>query len=355
MSGILGFADLLKSPDLSSESKNSYIETIISSGKRMLGIINDLIYISKIEAGQLELYKDVTDLHKLIDELKIFFQPEADKKNLTLKANKSLPPDKTLIETDKTKLSQVLTNLIKNAIKYTTSGYVEFGCRFQGVFYIFYVKDTGIGIKEEHQTGIFERFKQGEISTESLEGLGLGLAISKSLVEALGGTIWVESEPKLGSTFYFTIPYREMVYPIKKAHKDDNIEIDDLLPECEVLIAEDEEFIYYFLEQFLSKKNIKTLHATNGEEAITMVLANPNIKLVLMDTRMPVLNGLEATKRIKQLKPDLPVIALSAFASSQDVQQTIKAGCVDYIVKPFNKEIVMQKISMYVGATSEKK
>ncbi len=353
MSGILGFADLLKSPDLSSESKNSYIETIISSGERMLGIINDLIYISKIEAGQLELYKDITDLHKLMDELKVFFQPEAKKKKLDLKVTKALPPDKILTETDKTKLSQVLTNLIKNAIKYTATGYIEVGCRFQGSYYIFNVKDTGIGIKEEHQLNIFERFKQGEVSTEALEGLGLGLAISKSIVDALGGTIWVESEPKLGSTFYFTIPHKEQVYAAKP-NLNNNIEMNTRLPECEVLIAEDEEFIYYFLNQFLSKKNIKTLHASNGEEAINMVIANPNIQLVLMDTRMPVLNGLEATKRIKKLKPELPIIALSAFASSLDVQQTIKAGCVDYIVKPFNKEIVMQKILMYVGEPGDK-
>lgn len=348
MSGILGFADLLKTPDLSSESKNIYIETIISSGKRMLGIINDLIYISKIEAGHLETYKDATDLHKILDELKIFFQPEAQKKNLELRINSSIPLDKIITETDKTKLSQVLTNLIKNAIKYTNTGYIEFGCRLKENFYIFYVKDSGIGIEEEHQINIFERFKQGEVSIEAIEGLGLGLAISKSLVEVLGGSIWVESEPGAGSTFYFSIPYKEHEIPVN-SHIQNNTDLSQSFPELEILIAEDEEFIYYFLDQFLKKNNIKTLHAKNGHEAIEMTKANPNIKLILMDSRMPVMNGLEATLQINQFRPDLPIIALSAFASSVDVQKTLKAGCVDYIVKPFEKEIVLKKILMYTG------
>ncbi len=348
MSGILGFADLLKAPDLSSESKNTYIDTIISSGKRMLGIINDLIYISKIEAGHLETYKDATDLYKLLDELRIFFQPEARRKNLELRINEAIPQGKTITETDKTKLSQVLTNLIKNAIKYTNTGYVEFGCHLKEDFYIFYVKDSGIGIKEEYQINIFERFKQGEVATDALEGLGLGLAISKSLVEALGGTIWVESEPGAGSTFYFSIPYKEHENPVN-SNIPNNTDLSLSFPELEILIAEDEEFIYYFLDQFLKKNNIKTLHAKNGREAIEMTKANPNIRLILMDSRMPIMNGLEATIQINQFRPDLPIIALSAFASSADVQKTLKAGCVDYIVKPFEKEIVLKKILMYTG------
>jgi PAS domain S-box-containing protein len=351
MSGILGFADLLKVPDLSSESQNMYIEAIITSGKRMLSIINDLINISKIETGQIELKKEVADINKLMDELYIFFLPEANKKGIVLKVNKELAHDKFLVETDKTKVYQIISNLIKNSLKYTLKGYVEFGYTIKDNFCLFNVTDTGPGIKEEYHKLIFDGFKQGEAPHSGIqEGVGLGLAITKAYVQALGGNIWLKSAPSEGSTFYFTIPFKEpkiMNTTIK--NKENNP--DKQLLDMKILIAEDEEFIYFFLNEVLKLNNYNTIHARNGHEAINAVNSNPDIKLILMDGRMPVMNGLEATRQIKKIRPDIPIIALSAMALDSDIEEALGAGCNDYLTKPIEVKALLDKISSCLVTT----
>lgn len=208
MNGILGFADLLTEPGISEDEQNMYIEVINSSGRRMLEIVNDLIDISKIEAGQIEIKKENTNIPRLLDELKIFFMPEAEKKGIILTGNIKLPSGEFYVETDKGKLAQIITNLLKNALKFTgKNGFIELGCMLRNDSYVFfYVKDTGAGIRKELQETIFERFRQGDRASEH-DGVGLGLAISKAYVEMLGGEIGIESEPGKGSTFFFTLPY----------------------------------------------------------------------------------------------------------------------------------------------------
>jgi PAS domain S-box-containing protein len=206
MNGILGFAELLKEPKLTGEEQQKYISIIEKSGDRLLNIINDIISLSKIESGHIEIKISETNINEQIEYLHTFFKPEAAKKGIRIKIRKALKSDKAIITTDKEKLYAVWTNLVKNAIKFTNRGEVEFGYQVQGSTILFFVKDTGAGISEEQQTFIFERFRQGSTSmTRSYEGAGLGLAISKGFVEMLGGKIWVESEEGKGSTFYFTI------------------------------------------------------------------------------------------------------------------------------------------------------
>lgn len=352
MSGILGFADLLKVPGLSGESQSMYIEAIIASGKRMLSIINDIINISKIETGQIELRKEATDINKLMDELYVFFLPEADKRGTVLKMNKDLPHDNFLMETDKTKIYQILSNLLKNALKYTSEGFVEFGSAMKDNFCLFYVKDTGPGIKEEYQKLIFDRFKQGETPDLGVpEGVGLGLAITKAYVQALGGNIWLKSAPSEGSAFYFTIPFKEskiMNVPVK--NKEDKL--DHSLLKAKILIAEDEELIYFYLNEVLKLNDFNAIHARNGQEAIEAVKNNPEIKLILMDGRMPVMNGLEATREIKKIRPDIPIIALSAMAHEPDIEEALEAGCVDYLTKPIESRVLLNKISSHLVSNS---
>ncbi|MGE5419699.1 MAG: ATP-binding protein, partial [Chloroflexota bacterium] len=206
MNGILGFAELLKTPELSGESQRMYIEAITMSGNRMLDIINDLIDISKIEAGQTELRKENTDIPLLIRELIMFFRPEADKKGIYLRSQNELQEESSLIVTDKTKVAQIITNLIKNALKFTPrDGLVEVGCRLHDdQNLLIYVKDTGMGVRKELQGKIFERFRQGD-GADVQEGVGLGLAISKAYVEMLGGRVGIDSEPGKGSVFFFTL------------------------------------------------------------------------------------------------------------------------------------------------------
>jgi len=207
MNGILGFAELLKEPDLTPENQMEFLEVIERSGQRMLNIINDLIDISKIEAGETSLRIRKANINKMLHELHLFFMPEGNQKNIGIDFHCDLPDEESFIETDGTKLNQILTNLIKNAVKFTETGSVSFGYRKKNLKFEFFVTDTGPGITPDQKSLIFERFRQGTLgNSPKYEGAGLGLAISKAYVELLGGSIWMESELGKGSTFYFELP-----------------------------------------------------------------------------------------------------------------------------------------------------
>lgn len=348
MNGIMGFSELLRNPDVVESDQQKYIDVIQQSGERMLNIINDLIDISKIEAGQMEIRLERTDLNQLLNSLYTFFKPETNNKNLELIVDINPSLKNIFVSTDKTKLTQILTNLIKNAIKYTDKGQISYGYFIKDENMEFYVKDTGIGIKPEIQDVIFERFRQADQSiTKPYEGTGLGLSISKSFIEMLGGEIWLESAPEAGSSFYFSLPYKKV-----KSRQNMNIvrgpfETNPLLGKV-ILIAEDDETSFMFLKEVLVKSGIKTLRANNGLEAIDCVKKNPDINLVLMDIKMPVMNGFKATKKIKQLNPQMPVIVQTAFASLIDKQKSFEAGCDDYISKPINKDVLLEMFKKYI-------
>lgn len=348
MNGILGFADLLKTPDLSGDSQKKYIEVIEISGRRMLEIINDLIDISKIESGQIEVKKEIVDIPQLLNELLVFFTPEAELRNIRLVHSTNLPQNHLKAETDRTKLAQVITNLIKNALKFTiNNGTVEFGCRIVNDAFYFFVKDTGIGIKKEFQDKIFERFHQGEIHTFMHEGMGLGLAISKAYVGLLGGEMFLESEVNKGSVFSFTVPLKKQI--VSQQHIDDQDGLSEII--CSnVLIAEDDEPSYILLSEILKKNNINTFYASNGLEAVNMLKEKPHINLILMDIKMPTMNGLEATRLIKELRPEIPIIAQSAFINETDIQNALQAGCNDFISKPIERKKLLEKITVHCKA-----
>ncbi len=207
MNGILGFTDLLENTNLNATEQQKYLDIIKKSGNRLLGVINDIIDISKIESGQIEVKISVTNINELLKEIYTFFKPEADLKGLQISYKNSLPNEESIVETDREKVFAVLTNLVKNALKYTDSGSIEFGYRRNNKEFEFYVTDTGIGIPPERQELIFERFIQADIEDKrALQGSGLGLAIAKSYIDILGGKIGVKSRTVPGSEFYFTIP-----------------------------------------------------------------------------------------------------------------------------------------------------
>ncbi|WP_344926658.1 sensor histidine kinase [Aquimarina addita] len=208
MNGILGFSELLKEPKLSGDEKDLYINLIEESGERMLNIIRDIIDISKIESGQVTIFRSEVDINKQVTYLYQFFKPEAERKELTLSYHCDLPQHKAIIKTDKEKFNAILTNLIKNALKYTQKGAISFGYEVHNTFLRFYVKDSGIGISKDRQEAIFERFIQADIENNyAIEGAGIGLSIAKAFTEKLGGEIWLDSTKNNGSIFYFTIPY----------------------------------------------------------------------------------------------------------------------------------------------------
>lgn len=348
MTGILGFTELLKSECIGEENKVNYLNIIESSGKRMLQIINDLIDISKIEAHQVEINNDITDIPQLLNEQLLFFVSEANKKNIFLKLSCDLPQGFTTTVTDSTKLAQILCNLIKNALKFTMHGTIEFGCSLENVTYKFFVKDTGVGIPKEKNEIIFERFRQGDVSwSDNSEGVGLGLSISKAYVELLGGKIFVESEVGQGSIFYFTIPYRQSVSDPVTNMKPTGV-TKPLSFNKKVLIAEDEENLYYLLREILKSEKIQTVYARDGKEAVEIIKGSTDIDLIIMDSKMPNMTGYEATLAIRSFNQTIPIIALSAYSSETDKQKALNIGCNDYLVKPMTRQILVDMVAKHL-------
>lgn len=346
MNGILGFADLLREPRLAGDKQQEYIEIIKESGKRMLNIINDIIDISKIEAGSMKLSLAETDVIEQIGFIFTFFKPEAEAKGLQLTLKKGLTQNEGRITTDREKLYAILTNLVKNAIKYTDKGEIEIACLRKDDFLEFYVKDTGIGIPENRQQAVFERFIQADIDDRmALQGAGLGLAITKAYVEMLGGAIWLESKPGIGSVFYFTLP---IVDKGNQGGEDKTQAIDSeaevSVADSVILIVEDDPVSETLLEIGLAKTGCRILKASNGYDAVEIVRSNPEISLILMDIRLPGMNGLEATQLIRQFNKDVIIIAQTAYGLAGDREKAIESGCNDYIAKP----IVMPELYVMI-------
>jgi signal transduction histidine kinase len=353
MNGILGFATLLKGPKLTGEKQKKYIDIIELSGVRMLNIINDIIDISKIESGQMEVFLSSTKINELTEYIYNFFKPEAEKKGIQFSVKNGMVAKDAIIKTDRDKTVSILTNLVKNALKYTHAGTIEFGYNIKTnngpAVLEFFVKDTGIGIPKDRQHAIFNRFVQADIAdTKALQGAGLGLSISKAYVEMLGGTIWLESEENAGSIFWFTLPYHTEMKE-KNYHKimDSDLAETNLVKNIKVLIVEDDETSDLLITTFIEYICREVLHTNTGTEAIEICRKNPDIDLVLMDIKMPQMNGHTAAKAIKEFRPSLTIIAQSAYALEHE---KVKFGEIfdDYISKPINKDLLLKKIRKHI-------
>ena len=348
MNGILGFSELLKTPNLSGEEQQDYIRIIEKSGHRMLNTINDIISISKIESGLMEVNMKEANINEQIDFVYSFFKPEVEGKGMNLLIKKPLIGKEAFIQSDSEKIYGILTNLVKNAIKFTKEGTIELGYILktgsQPAELEFYVKDTGIGIPKDRQLAIFDRFIQADISGKmAYQGAGLGLSISKAYVELLGGKIWVESEEGKGTILYFTLPYQtenkeENIPEIKTNHEVSGLKI---------LIAEDDEMSAMFLSIIVKGYSEKVFRARTGNEAIEICRNNPDIGLILMDIQMPELNGDEVTRQIRKFNKDVIIIAQTGLVLSTDKEGLIKSGCNDYISKPINKDELFTLIQKY--------
>jgi len=263
-------------------------------------------------------------------------------KGLQLKSMVTLSNEQSLVYGDRPKIGQILNNLFNNALKFTKVGSIELGCSLNEDMLEFYVRDTGIGIEREKQSRIFGRFTQAdETIRRDFGGTGLGLSICKGFVELMGGQIWVESEPGQGATFFFRLPYLPVIET--NSDKIKEVEITESGKKITILIAEDEDTNFFVLDLILKKLNFNVKRAFNGQEAIEMCM-NEGIDLVLMDIRMPVLDGYAAALRIREIKPGLPIIAQTAHAAQSEVAQ-FEGAFDDYITKPFTKD----KISNSVG------
>lgn len=349
MNGILGFAELLKKPNLSGELQQKYIDIIDRSGTRMLNIINDIVDISKIEAGLMEVVIKESNLNEQLEYIYTFFKPEVETKGMSLVLNNSLSAREAVIYTDREKLYAVLTNLVKNAIKYSNKGQIEFGYKLKDRFLEFYVSDTGIGIPKDKLVSIFDRFVQVDIADSlARQGAGLGLSITKAYVEMLGGKIWVESEDGMGSTFYFTLPYNnenDSKNPEIVSSKEEDIE--KIGRKLKVLISEDDETSEMYLDILVKQFSEKVIIARDGLEVVEICKSNSDIDLILLDLQIPKMNGYEVAKKIREFNKAVIIIAQTAYALSGDKQKAIDAGCNDYLSKPIKKAALYDLLHKY--------
>ncbi len=355
MNSIIGFSELLLNAD-TEEDRQEYINIIKTSGHHLLNIINDIIDISKIEAGLATLTKNSFSINDELNEIKALFlvHEELIKNNIDLILKTSLSNEECTLNIDKTKFRQIVINLISNAIKFTANGQIEFGysvvSKNNNSFFKFYVKDTGIGLSTSEQEIIFERFRQiDNTDTTVFRGTGLGLAITKAFVELMDGEIWVESEKGKGATFYFTLPYTITTTKTKFKPPEIKTDIKTLFnwKEKTILIVEDDASNLFILKAYLQKTGVNIVCAEDGKSAVDMCLENKNIDLVLMDIKLPEMNGYDATMLIKQHRKDLPIIAQTAYAMVEEMEKCQEAGCDDFISKPIYRDKLFSVINKY--------
>ena len=346
MNGILGFVEMLKESRLSEAEKGDYIDIIEKSGKRMLNTLSELMDISRIESKLVEVVNAEINIGEQLQKLHKSFEPEASSKGLQLTLTGNQTVKNKIIQTDIEKFYAILANLIKNAIKYTDSGFVEFGCKELASGVQFFVKDTGIGIDKDRQEAIFKHFVQEDNSlSKPYEGVGLGLSIASAYAEMLGGRIWLESEKGKGSVFWFELPQQGKTEKMKVDEEIVAVKSEDeVLKNLTILVAEDDEVGRLYLQQLLEDKCQKVFYALNGKEAVEIYRENQDIDLILMDIKMPVMDGYSATIKIKAINHEAKVIAQTAYALSGDREKAFAAGCDDYVTKPLSKETLMSTI-----------
>jgi PAS domain S-box-containing protein len=356
MNGILGFAQLLNDDNLSSQERNEYTNIINQNGNILLKLIDDILDIAKIEAGQLALYEKPCYINQLLYDEHILFNKLIENhpsKNINLILNLPSSNQDYEIIIDPSRFKQIISNLLGNALKFTEKGFIEYGYIIETQSWLrFYVKDTGIGMSKEKHEIIFDRFRQAdESSSRKYGGTGLGLTISSNLVKLMNGEIWIESEENKGSTFFFRIPFKPAGYAVTPANltsneqKNQNFKWNNFT----ILITEDEEVNYIYLNEILKHTQAKLIRAKNGVEAINYCKSDLKIDLVLMDIKMPEMNGYTATREIKKIRNSLPIIVQTAYAMEEEKNECFASGCNAYLSKPTDRIKLLHTIDNFLS------
>jgi PAS domain S-box-containing protein len=355
LNAIIGFSTLMIDSG-SGDEITSNLKIILNSGHHLLGLVEEILDISLIETGQIKIKYEKVGINLLLYEVKNIIlgeKLELNKTDIELIVKIDPEPDEVNVLSDSRKLKQVLINLLKNSLKFTEKGTIEFGyteIRKEGKRFLkFFVKDSGIGIEKKNHEVIFTIFRQvDDTHTRKYGGTGIGLFIAKRIVEMLGGTIWVESEPGKGAEFSFTIPLipaesqaeGNIIPPVKSR--------DYFFDGKTILIAEDDQTSFEFLKLLLNRMNIEVIWAKTGTEAIKLIETGLSVDLILMDIKMPEVNGYEVTRIIKKKRPDLPVIAQTAYATIDEKEEALKAGCDDYLSKPIQVKLLTELLIKYL-------
>lgn len=350
LNAIVGFSELLGIKELISDEQKEFISIINTSSNQLLSIINDVLTASRIQTGQEVLAVKQVNIHDVINDLIAAYLPIAQSKNLEL-INTSVKSRFSTL-TDEVKVTQILNHFLNNAVKFTYKGKIEIGYCIKDSMIKFYVKDTGIGIPEEYHEVIFERFRKLNLSkNENYGGIGLGLPISKAFAEMLNGSISLESEPGKGSTFFLKIPIQK---PVEAKEQSPALTLFISDKPVTILIAEDELNNYLLMEAFLEVLNCKIIHAFNGLEAVDLCRNNPEVNLVLMDIKMPMMDGKSALLEIRKFNADLPVIAQTAYALESDKQELLELGFNEYVSKPIRKQELIDKVVFFLNSSMKK-
>jgi|GEM_PF-434248 len=351
MNAIMGFSKLLCEPQVGNNSRIEYAGILNRSCVRLLNTVNDVLDISKIQAGQMEMHSTKFNLDKVFKELYALHVENFTNKGIAFSYEIDSALQSTLIETDEQKVYQILNNLLSNAYKYSDKGSVHLSSKLNDTWIELTVSDTGVGISTENLKLIFDRFTQENMDySREQEGTGLGLAISKGLAELLDGNILVSSQKGKGSTFTLRLPFTQAQEKKDQLHVEevDTTHLSESI-HAHILIAEDDDYSYILAEKILEAfPEIKISRARTGKEAVNICRDNKSVSLIFMDIKMPEMDGLEATRQIRLFNTIIPIVALTAYALSDDREQAIKAGCDDYISKPYSINIFIQTILKYL-------
>jgi len=345
---ITGLIQLINNFEISPEERFEYSEIMEKSSRRLIEIVNNVLDISRIETGQLKVNYRNFSLNTVLKDIFSSFYLESKDKGIKFEYHAPFADGEDIIETDNGKLNQILTNLVKNSIKFTENGKVEFGYEQKPDFIQFFVKDTGIGIEETMKEKIFDRFVQAQNNFGKLyDGAGLGLSICKGLSELLGGTIWFESIVGKGTNFYFTIPHQSKKVMVDNEIKIPSYEIGNR--SLNILIAEDDDLNFLYFDKMMKSLKHKVIRAKNGREAVELCKTHLDLDVILMDIKMPEMDGMEATRIIKTFNTETPVIALTAFAFNEERESIVSAGFDEYVSKPIRIEDLFKAIKKCMG------
>jgi PAS domain S-box-containing protein len=353
LNSVVGFSNLLLANNLTKEVKEEYIEHINHNSEKLLQIIGDIIDLSRLESSQIQITYEEASLNMIVNEI-IEEARQVIKRNekpIILNVKNHFEDAGDLIFTDRVWLKRVLNHLMDNAVKFTLEGSVEFSYLMENQSIVFRIRDTGIGINKENLGRIFEEFRQEfDGHHRPFEGLGIGLTLAKEVIERMGGKIFVQSEKGVGSEFSFSIPYRPAGSPRTKTATVSTGHvlktIDWSSKKC--LLVDDNKDVLIYLNRILTDTGVAILTARSGFEAIEIIKITPDIDVVLLDMQMPEMNGIEATKEIRKIRKDIPIIAQTAFIFEDDKDIILEAGCDACLIKPIRREHLLTVMSSFV-------
>ncbi|UBM62046.1 response regulator [Candidatus Sulfidibacterium hydrothermale] len=352
LNAIVGFSNLLADGTIKEEEREEYIAIINSSNETLLQLIDDILDVSMIEANQLKTNEEPFSVNELLKKLEMTYQPIlAKKKKNTVRLKLNIPAENHIITSDPIRINQLMVNLLNNAIKFTEKGFIEIGFYLKNNTIRFFIKDTGIGIEQEHLEHLFDRFYKIEDDKSKLyRGTGIGLYLCKKIAEMLNGTISVTSEPGKGSEFIFSISAKNLVVKhTDESKKKLNLQASGFsIPDSTVLLIEDDLNSRIYFRKIMEELHLTILEAPDGPSGIKLFKENPDIALVLLDIRLPGISGFDVLKELKKINPNIPVIAQTAFAMAGDKEDCMAAGFKDYISKPVNRHKLIQLLQKYI-------